>query len=102
MSKTKLKPCPFCKGEAGVMSKDWCFVFCKECDAEADSYETIAEAIDAWNRRDTETELLEALQELVHEQCQLTCKDHDKECTPTCWVRKHKQLIAKAKGDQTQ
>ena len=30
-------------------------------------------------------ELIEALQELVHEQCQLTCKDHDKECTPTCW-----------------
>jgi len=43
-------------------------------------------------------ELLQAVKELVHEQCQLTCKDHDKECEPTCWVLKHKQLIDRVKG----
>ena len=41
--------------------------------------------------------LLRAVEELVHEQCQLTCRDHDKECEPDCWVRKHKELIEQVK-----
>ena len=110
MSETKLKPCAHCGGIAIYKQpecsyKGW-YIHCvgkedEACCACSDVYDTLEEAIAAWNRRDTETELLEALKELVHEQCQLTCKDHDKECTPTCWVLKHKQLIAKAKGETT-
>ena len=38
-------------------------------------------------------DLVHAVKELVYEQCQLTCKDHDRDCEPTCWVLKHKKLI---------
>ncbi len=44
-------------------------------------------------------ELLKAVETLVHEQCQMTCKDWDNKCTPTCWVNQYKQLIDEAKGE---
>ena len=101
----ELKPCPFC-GNVAVevhygyndrMYQGW-LAYCKRCFAETDQRPSEDEVISAWNKRAVETELLRAVEELVHEQCQITCKDHEKECEPDCWVRKHKELIAKVKG----
>ena len=47
----KLKPCPFCGGEAIVDGCDdtlW-IAICKKCNASIDYKETKQEAIDAWN-----------------------------------------------------
>lgn len=49
----KLKPCPFCGGEAIVDGCDdtlW-IVICKECNASIGHKETKEEAIEAWNKR---------------------------------------------------
>lgn len=49
----KLKPCPFCGGEAIIDGCDdtlW-IVICKECNASIGYKETKEEAIEAWNRR---------------------------------------------------
>lgn len=49
----KLKPCPFCGGEAiidGCDDTPWS-VICKKCAASVDFKETEQEAIDAWNNR---------------------------------------------------
>ena len=52
MNNEKLKPCPFCGGEAEiVMSGGDRRVDCKKCGARSDWYDTEAEAIAAWNRR---------------------------------------------------
>lgn len=50
----KLKPCPFCGGDASYLYKQssttW-YVFCGECESSgAESYSE-TEAIAAWNRR---------------------------------------------------
>ncbi len=53
---SKLKPCPFCGGEARLQSfyKDHC-VYCRKCNASTMKYyPTKEEAIEAWNRRVTE------------------------------------------------
>ena len=55
--KEKLKPCPFCGGEAKLYSRaiDWLLsehlVRCKKCHCETDVYDTKEEATEAWNRR---------------------------------------------------
>ena len=57
----KLKPCPFCGGEAhtaiedcyGYYGDDW-LVFCDECSLQfgfTKQFETEEEAIEAWNKR---------------------------------------------------
>lgn len=49
----KLKPCPFCGGEAIVDGCDdtlW-IVICKECNASIGYKDTEQEAIEAWNSR---------------------------------------------------
>lgn len=53
----KLKPCPFCGGEAktgttlfGIRS-GLIFVYCKKCYASSLDYKTKEDAIEAWNRR---------------------------------------------------
>ena len=57
---TKLKPCPFCGGEARfIVSKDGLEIFCKECKCGTNRYfsghydfsNPVDEAIEAWNRR---------------------------------------------------
>lgn len=53
MMSNKLKPCPFCGGEAIIDSfvgVGW-IVICNKCDASIGYKETEQEAIDAWNRR---------------------------------------------------
>ena len=56
MSEQKLKPCPFCGGEAKlkIIPKyygDIYWVKCEECNAETPSDFEKDEAIEAWNRR---------------------------------------------------
>lgn len=55
----KLKPCPFCGGEAKVSyRKPYSIVYCKKCKASTNEFcdwyeeqESIKDAVEAWNRR---------------------------------------------------
>lgn len=56
----KLKPCPFCGGEAWIITGPlgrFSYVYCTECRAQGEPFEVRAEycakdeAIKAWNRR---------------------------------------------------
>lgn len=55
---TKLKPCPFCAGEAVLFARfmpTW--VMCKKCGATTKAKYDVNDAIKAWNRRtDNETD----------------------------------------------
>ena len=50
---TNLLPCPFCGGEARHVEPFWRHneVRCTACGAETDTYDTMNEAIAAWNCR---------------------------------------------------
>ena len=63
MSEIKLKPCPFCGGEAEFVlgeeyreehkqSKDW--IQCSSCGIETPYFDTPEKAAEAWNRREGE------------------------------------------------
>lgn len=50
--KMKLKPCPFCNGEAEVDCRlGMCSVVCKDCGARVSSFGDVNPAIEAWNTR---------------------------------------------------
>jgi Lar family restriction alleviation protein len=51
MSEQKLKPCPFCGGEAVLIKGYFCWVKCDYCGAETVAETSTTEAVDAWNRR---------------------------------------------------
>lgn len=57
MEEEKLKPCPFCGGEAGIYKRvlDWATwdykIACSKCRCETDIYGTKQEVIEAWNKR---------------------------------------------------
>lgn len=56
MTEPKLKPCPFCGGEAFLDDRaDGCYgvysVFCRECLASLKSYLKKEDAIESWNKR---------------------------------------------------
>lgn len=58
---TKLKPCPFCGGEAEMIENDLAarsvyIVMCKVCDSMTATRFTQEEAAGAWNRRTNETD----------------------------------------------
>lgn len=60
----KLKPCPFCGGEAKFFEdKDYQIysVTCTECDAGTNAYGIEQDAIDAWNSRVQPTFTLDEL-----------------------------------------
>lgn len=48
---TKLKPCPFCGGEAAIEGIQYFIVKCTECGAETRGDKPKARAIAQWNRR---------------------------------------------------
>ena len=52
-TETKLKPCPFCGGEASmyIAYDDGYYVCCDECGCGLPVYNTEEEAIEAWNKR---------------------------------------------------
>lgn len=52
MNEVKLKPCPFCGGEAGIIDIYGKYaVSCKECNAKAETAGTMDGAAKAWNKR---------------------------------------------------
>ena len=62
MKKIKLNPCPFCGGKAILDSwhpyhlRNWekiikAEVYCDVCVARSSVYDSVSEAVDAWNRR---------------------------------------------------
>lgn len=64
----KLKPCPFCGGEAELwdnkLERRLYGVICKECDCMTPYFESEVEAIEAWNRREPIDEIVEQLKEI--------------------------------------
>lgn len=60
MSEYKLKPCPFCGGEAKVMNMGYPhWVFCKNCYAKVHGRtHDEKDSVDAWNRRQIDTDRL--------------------------------------------
>ena len=65
----KLKPCPFCGGEAGVSERydEYCAVRCITCGAKTNFSMTKKGAIEAWNRREPMDKIVEQLEERVKE-----------------------------------
>ena len=64
MSDERIKPCPFCGGEAEMMGYKRYWVACMECGAErAGAHETKAEAIKTWNTRKPMERIVERLEE---------------------------------------
>ena len=52
MTETKLKPCPFCGGEAYIdVYDDKLYARCQGCESMTALYDDNQEAIDAWNTR---------------------------------------------------
>ena len=57
MTEPKLKPCPFCGGEARVTGSEslgtvnYYYAYCMECNARTDDCADRQSAIEAWNRR---------------------------------------------------
>jgi hypothetical protein len=62
-----IKPCPFCNGVSYTDRTTWsdgsfCYIrFCSKCGNSTKAYSTEREAIDAWNNRPREDELLNNL-----------------------------------------
>ena len=59
MDDLKLKPCPFCGGEAILVKdfsafKDWTYVRCQGCGAATSVSGNAFKAIDSWNKRVTD------------------------------------------------
>ena len=66
----KLKPCPFCGGEARKLCDlidEIYFVMCLECRTESQTYDSLEEAIEAWNRREPIDKVVEQLEEKATE-----------------------------------
>lgn len=63
----KLKPCPFCGGEAELWDNKLTHrlygVICKKCDCMTPCFESEVEAIEAWNRRKPIDKIVEQLEE---------------------------------------
>ena len=64
---TKLKPCPFCGGEAklerGTTQLDN-FVYCSDCGSGTRFFNTKQSAIEAWNRREPTDKIVEQLEQI--------------------------------------
>ena len=54
-SEDKLKPCPFCGGDAGIKwggFGEYCYVICENCGANGACADAEAKAKHMWNERD--------------------------------------------------
>lgn len=47
----KIKPCPFCGGDANITGEDYFWGICLDCGAEGPPHETKTTATESWNRR---------------------------------------------------
>jgi len=62
-----IKPCPLCNTEVNVICLGGNFkVKCNNCETSSGLYNTAQQAIDAWNKRPREEELLNALREIIY------------------------------------
>lgn len=60
--KTKLKPCPFCGGEAELFEGySLSHVYCINCDAQTDGLKNAKRAVELWNSRPIEDDLNEQI-----------------------------------------
>lgn len=67
----KLKPCPFCGGEAKVIQLYPSWVACERCGARITAWTNKSEdSIDAWNRRQNDTDIVEAVKQAIRELCE--------------------------------
>lgn len=64
----KIKPCPFCGGEAELWDNKLAYrlygVICKECDCMTPHFTTGEDAIEAWNRREPIDKIVEQLEKI--------------------------------------
>ena len=56
MSNIKLKPCPFCGGEAKLQGITVVWIKCKQCGVSTWGFKEEKRAIDLWNSRKPEAE----------------------------------------------
>lgn len=69
MSEIKLKPCPFCGGEAKISTCDWGYsvkeywCYCSSCGCETQKYHSKEDAIVQWNTRTSMANIVEKLEE---------------------------------------
>lgn len=61
----ELKKCPFCGGDAKLIGNKNHWVFCKGCLGESQTFETVEEAIKAWNNRIPTERIVERLEERI-------------------------------------
>lgn len=62
-----IKPCPLCNTEVNVICLGGNFkVKCNNCETSSGLYNTAQQAIDAWNKRPREEELLNALRDIIY------------------------------------
>ena len=76
----KLKPCPFCGGEAMLRNRGMNtqnYVVCENCGAVSKITETEADAIKAWNKRSYIDEIVEQLEEEKNHCCVGCYEDYD-------------------------
>ena len=57
----KLKPCPFCGGEARWANDDENWIECSYCGVETRFFDDTQEAIKAWNRREPMERIIQRL-----------------------------------------
>lgn len=65
----KLKPCPFCGGEANIQEDNLFGTFipyCPNCLTQKGRFSSRESAIEAWNRREPMDKIVEQLEEAPH------------------------------------
>ena len=79
MNSEKLKPCPFCGGQAEYIQEGRdSYVYCKECSTMTDLYVNKIDTINAWNTRESEKvsrRLIQAMCDIRDEK--IACRQED-------------------------
>ena len=100
MSDERLKPCPFCGGEAKWGNVLHNYIECKECGFETIWYDTEEEAITTWNTRKPMERIVERLEERAsaHERIMLGCANVEERHLHCRISDEYKQAIEIVKG----